>query len=985
MKFCLKILQSIFLYFLMINQSLLAMHASKPLKINPQYLKGTHEILADTNYAPVWGLTIIDNELAQSWYELSSKQQNKEIISTINNAPENSFISKEELLKLVSERKNAPIQDLVLQMFHIAGGTFTLTNALNNPVSQFTPKIIGQILRKVHDTKIYDDAFLKSIEDFLVTLNLKDPSNKNFKAKDFRPFAKALTASLQEFIQNNKIPSNIVQSLFLGFMLCKCNTKADLESYFSGFEGKSVNVSHEIYSLTDFENIIENNSNLVEFANSADFVHFADFICASIYQNKYAANLPKMTTSTQIKYQQYSFTDCVETVMFNLANIATYNPQKNRLGLIDNPSMNPELAQFYQKNLNSNPGEINNTTVHNDWALLIENIPGAAYNRIGISGNETSIQIRSEYAGAIPVPLLDPQLPIEEILINNQSFQCNVVNINEEKYLLVPQNYNLTCFELMPTISNIVVIMNHLFDLKIIDNLQDTFQPDFALKQFKNLCEKFSWSIYTNLENIAQNKNFDLKIFTKENVPFTIYLKYKVHGYISVENKKQITEINNPAIQNLNRFNALLSCGFISYTNHNKSYWYNPISNQDQRHKFLKTLKNPSDNVALLSYYGNLIINMANSSDQYYYNLNYSNEIASLEIITKSLFIMAYLCVIKYENIEPFIENFNLFTKGKLLNIDQAKLSLEKSFQLFEKNFESYNLSFQIKILELIYQNYKIFDKEFLNKCIDWVIEPQKFFDRSTEYQAWDLLFKINNPNECWQKIKLYLNNPYDTFHDSFLLNRLYSLLISNSDIFKNLEKIDQIILWLKKHIQQNNFMAAIYIIFAIITTESISITTDQAQSIMNLIQENKECFNNTLDSKNFPGFSNYLKFATALNAKMASTQTRTQSILNFARKVTGALRATNPKLMNYNPLEYQRMQQTDQELMRKQRDDLQNSYDERSISAPYGQNQIAIPKLHQQSQNPPLPLQVPKMTKQPSILFKPKVSNIKSMTRMIK
>ncbi len=349
MKLHLNIQYSIIFCFLISNQSL-AMHASKPLSINPRFLKGTHNVLANTNYAPFWGLAIIENDLAQQWYTLSAKQQNKENMPIVQNSKKKAFINlnKEQLLSMMAERKNAPIQDLVLQMFHIAGGTLTLTRAVNNPVSQFTPKIIGQILRKVHDAKIYDDAFLKSMEDFLVTLQLKDPSNKDFKAKDFRPFAKALTASLQEFIQNQKDPLYITQQVLLGFMLCKSTTKADLELYFTGFEGKPVKISDEMFTPTDIAMIPE----IVNFTiDNTPFLEFADFVCTAIYQNKYAAKLPKMASNVMVNYNTYRFADCMEATMLNLANIATYDAAKKHLGAsLNNVSISPELTAFYQKN-----------------------------------------------------------------------------------------------------------------------------------------------------------------------------------------------------------------------------------------------------------------------------------------------------------------------------------------------------------------------------------------------------------------------------------------------------------------------------------------------------------------------------------------------------------------------------------------------------------------------------------------------------------
>ena len=81
--------------------------------------------------------------------------------------------------------KNTATQDLVRQMFHEVGGTFNVINALNNPVTQFTPEMLGKILRLVHDAGADSVKMEADLKAYLLSLGLKDPKGKLFPGKDF--------------------------------------------------------------------------------------------------------------------------------------------------------------------------------------------------------------------------------------------------------------------------------------------------------------------------------------------------------------------------------------------------------------------------------------------------------------------------------------------------------------------------------------------------------------------------------------------------------------------------------------------------------------------------------------------------------------------------------------------------------------------------------------------------------------------------------
>ncbi len=1042
MTLLLHILLSTIFGCMLFEQSLLAMHASKPLKINIKLLKGTHDI-SPYAYAPFWGLAVIENGLAQQWYEFCPKQQNKSIISVINNASQDLIVDKALVLKILAEYKNTALQDLVLQMFHLAGGTFTITNALNNPVQQFTPFIIGKILRMVHDAKIYDEAFIKSVEEFLVTLKLKDPAGKDFKAKDFRPFAKALAISLQEFAQGDKAPDktlNVVQSVLLGFMLCKSNTKSDLEAYFSGFEGKSVKLSDEMYDSLEFTKIMENEISEELLLNNSKF---ADYVCATIYQNKYASNLPKMATNKGVKYQDYEFTDCIETTMFNLANIVTFDALQKRLGLKlpEHLFMNPQLTLFYKDELNSNPGEVDHNTVHQNWVSLVENIAGAAYNRIGLSVigmKHAYIQINELYkktiAGAIPVASFDPQLPVQEILINNQSYQCNVVNIGTEKYLLIPQSYNLICFELMPTVSNIVVIMNHLFDLKLINTIDDIFQPDFAFQQFKNLCEKFSWKIDdTELQKIKNDqKTMTLDVKTKDQDLFQIHMLHQAHGYVSIQNDAQSARYSLDAFYDWKKLAVCLSMGTVRNEDYGTIYeaglyLYDPILNIDQRANIIK--KHLDLMVELYmeysdTYIAELIMSMANSEDNHYHDF-YIHERVSINIV-KAMFVMSFLVCIKYNNPTVLIQNLHIFLNKKILNKDQVVFLIEKILELnydhliylsLWEYLEKYHQQFDIELLikwidqgiinnkasfkvwgltnKILSKDQIIFLIEKILKLNDgdsiypnlwrYLEESYQQFDKEllmkwidqgivsdkASYGAWDLAKIILNEHQLWQKIATSLKNRQNVLNIIWISAWLFLVeLIQQGHIFKDPEQIDQIILWSDMYEDSISGKKMLNLIDNLVNNSPVSAT--HLLKIINLMKKHEEEWASTEELK-----VAFIDLQDKLLKKIPKNQTNQQPMMDFARNGTGALHATTPKLMRYDSVtEQMKYQKMIEGQIQAQQAQLERIYRQQEATTTNIENDSTFYQMKQQPLPKTLPLQTPSLQKPP--LSMPKVSSLK-------
>ena len=264
-------------------------------------------------------------------------------------------------------------------------------------------------------------------------------------------------------------------------------------------------------------------------------------------------------------------------------------------------------------------------------------------------------------------------------------------------------------------------------------------------------------------------------------------------------------------------------------------------------------------------------------------------------------------------------------------------------------------------------------NKELLNKWIDTAFDSAQSSGHIYALNIiCDLCFKINNSNEIWEKIKKLMKTmdvTEDPRHTGLSI-LAFSLKNSkfNDEIFKDLEKIDQMMLWCE---QDGKRIGNLLITFINELIKRAPKTANQAQEMIDYVQ-------------NFLPSSKTSEWQQQLDEKNKLSQTHEQSMLDFARHGTGALRSTAPKLMNYNPFEYQRLQQSTQQQMRKQRDDLQKNYESLPISTTDNQAEFITPQSNQQSQ--PLPLQVPKTARPASSMLRmPKASNIKNAIRAIK
>jgi hypothetical protein len=610
--------------------------------INIKLLKGTHTIVP-ADYSPVMGLSFLEWGIAEQWYKLSARMQTAELKEVLDKNPE-AVSDNPELAKFAQEMgKNSATENLIMSMFHIAGGTFNVTNADGNPVKYVEPEHIGKILQVVQKWKeasadpekmaaLKQEASLKKtdheakksmldkeiqvlnsqitkaktaakaakgadvqvvksnlqelqselklkdaelerhktlskklvdpalrdfagsslqqeLNDVCMSFKLKNGSSQQlFQEKDWKPFVSSLAGSIQETMGAHRLyAENTPEGILLGFMLKKSNTRQDLLDYFKGFlrDEKFLERKDEMaallqkpeYSTEEISQI------LAAKTNASDFDQLADLLSVYTYHENYGSAFPKVTQNKGVDYKGISFQDCMDTTIRMLANIVTYKPSEGKVGVSpEGLSLNPSFKEFYgsENGLCGQSSEVGNSKVHQAWTQVIENVPGCSYNRIGDGqGNNFSSEVRNFCDGVIPVDVAPEGLPTHELEIDGKKYQLPIQKVGDRTYWLVPKNSGLVCAEMMPNASNVLVTMNHIFDLKLFDNQTDIFDPKFASTYFKQMCEKLGWEPQVSLEALDGKQSIEIPIKTKAGI-FTIHLHDKAHGYVSIKDAAKL-------------------------------------------------------------------------------------------------------------------------------------------------------------------------------------------------------------------------------------------------------------------------------------------------------------------------------------------------------------------------------------------------------------------------------------------------------------
>lgn len=744
-----KIKYIVGLFTVFVCHELLPMSSTKPkLGLSIKNLKGTHEVLKDyPGYEPFWGLVFAEKDVAKNLYTFSTHQIKKEASEIIKKADADLDFFKKPVEDFLQDKQNTATQNLVRQMFHEVGGTFNVTNAQNNPIKQFTPEHVGKVLRIVHDSGVNYAKMEVDLKKYLLSLGLLDPKGKPFPGKDFNPFIKSLVGSLQECSALNSdvlFAPGTAQGIVLGYLLLKANDRADLERYFTGFLGTDITLPQEQYSNQDFQNILSAASNL------QDEKQFAEFVCAMIYQQKYASFFPKLSTSKMVNYAGVSFTDCVESMMLNVINIATYNQEDKVLGFAPKElTMNNALLEFYKQH--EDASNIDHASVNQAWTdSVVQNVEGIAYNRIVDPVSKGQLQVREFCDGAIPVEEIDASLPVKRVQVGQKDFRVYEKSVGDQRYWLVPRQTGLVCCELMPTASNVVVLMNNLFHLLLYSKIEDIFNPNFAKTHFTQMCQKFNW-------NLKKEDHREIVIQVIGGKSFTIHLIPKSHGYITIN---QISSAETLGVDSSNfSLGKQAVCVALGLNNIQTDFlsalFYKQLLNPDDRLEAIKTGVLLHDK-RLMQFLDNLIISFSLQEDNYYRNdliqIYKKHPYKSIEIMFDLValeshkgirqffeFCQKCFCDLAHKNQlllfidltikreESIDQAFSLATEAIIKHV-LSRLDIQQILLWIQVGIENKHMNVQRKSLLLAQEavGHDLFDKSYAEQIILWILKSFK-------------------------------------------------------------------------------------------------------------------------------------------------------------------------------------------------------------------------------------------------------------------
>ena len=290
----------------------------------------------------------------------------------------------------------------------------------------------------------------------------------------------------------------------------------------------------------------------------------------------------------------------------------------------------------------------------------------------------------------------------------------------------MPKDSGLICTEMMPNASNIVVSMNHIFDLKLLDNQMAIFDSNFASNYFEKMCKKLGWVPQVNLANLNDQKLINIPIRNDVGI-FKIHLHDKAHGYVSTQDAAKLDvnlEVPKTTIQSV--VAAILGAGLKKIAdcpeNLQTASLYKDLNvlNIDQRLDVVKQMATAKNSFSAIekNYMQSLIMSFSFVDDSHYLdrivgNYGYALKSAGLDdfiVASLQLYDVAHQSRLINKLLVPLIQH-------KLMTFGQAVPSLEKGINDSDKEVRSATVS---SIEELIKNKLMTFEQAvpFLEKGI---------------------------------------------------------------------------------------------------------------------------------------------------------------------------------------------------------------------------------------------------------------------------
>lgn len=498
-----------------------------PIDIN--HLKDTYSILKDEYkyLSPVHGAIWMETQILKNYYKSGD--------------PKSSTII------------------LIKELFNLIEDAFGVTRNVGMPAHYFSPEIIASIIGTIEKCTVEDRKNLSKKIQGLICVHpdfvqkaqgeLKekwdDENQQRILRQRIEKLSKAIIKSLEEcgFWGESKYgriyPPYTTHAILLGFLYKLANDKKDLSAYFntlSSVAEKDIFTSsgRAIFTQKSWESSCFNKGEVdtilkasskhsskdlltpflsavkQELGNKQD--PFEAIVFAEITRQFYSRSLPSVIGNRKehIRFNGRPFADCVEIASRNLCNFITFNQEELKFIPIKSGNLNPsqDLIKYYQ-------GDCADATMHlrsdmyQIWGDLLQNVPGFIYAAMSskINPGERYERLLGKdifnSSKAKPCFILLSKEDMKKVGIENPKDQNNV-KFGKEPYVVAdPASYNV--YALWPSLKNIIILMNHLFGLKLYDDPLAPFKDlQFCSKYFPLMCDKLGWGYklppYFNLD-----------------------------------------------------------------------------------------------------------------------------------------------------------------------------------------------------------------------------------------------------------------------------------------------------------------------------------------------------------------------------------------------------------------------------------------------------------------------------------------------------
>lgn len=233
---------------------------------------------------------------------------------------------------------------------------------------------------------------------------------------------------------------------------------------------------------------------------------------------------PKLAQYRTTSYEGQLFSDCVDTTMRNLCNIVVFDVKTNtfNLAMIKDAYPSAECRAFYSNTLYQKATEIENPLVHAAWTSVVENRAYISYIRVlrvkdkklfccalrkhdSFNGFMLSSNaLKRKAKGKIAISFADG---------SNETF--DLLEMNGHRFALVdPEQF--APFEIMPSLKNIIILMNDLFGLQLYGNIETAFFEDnFNTTYFPLIKKKFDWEYTSSNNNLDESDYKEIEIKVK--------------------------------------------------------------------------------------------------------------------------------------------------------------------------------------------------------------------------------------------------------------------------------------------------------------------------------------------------------------------------------------------------------------------------------------------------------------------------------------